>query len=281
MRSRQFIAVVTCYLVLLGIVLAVFLIQHGGSLAGRSSQLGIELFQALSIFQLVLIFIVTPASTAGSISGERQQQTWDLLLVTRLSTFDILLGKLLAGVATNAVLIAASLPLLAAVFFFGGVGIGDVIRTYAVFLGTILLLAATSLFISALTRRPTVSMIVSIAVSLVLGVGISLAVIAAEVNADVGGLGVVGELGSLPPGMAPLPPPAQLDPVVGLLSALPAGGDGTMLGDLGTIHHAFGLPLVLQMWVAFLVLTLVIAAVLLGLSTALMRFGLPHLRPLP
>jgi ABC-type transport system involved in multi-copper enzyme maturation permease subunit len=274
-RSRHFIAVVIAYAAILGGVTVAFLAQHGNDSSDQTTRVGIQIFQALSIFQLFLILLVTPATTAGAISGERQQRTWDLLLVTHQSAFDIVWGKLLAGLAANVLLIFTSLPLLASVFLFGDVAPGEVLQTYAVFLATILLLATISLLVSALSRRPTVSMVISSVISLALGVGLSLIAIYLEARSQITGPTDLGSFASLPPDAPALIPLAQLDPLVALLSVLPNGNGGTLLGDLGSIHHAFGLPLLLPLWVAFAALSVVVTALVLALATLLVRGGLP------
>lgn len=272
-RSRDFKALATVYLGILGALVITFLIQHGGPTPGRSSHDGVQLFQVLAIFQLALILFVSPISVAGAVSSERQRETWDLLLVTRLSSFDIIWGKLLAGLAFNFILVFASLPLLSSVFLFGGVGLGDVFQAYAVFLTTVVLLGIISLFISVLSYRPTVSVIISGAVSLLLGVGISLLVIYLEAGPQESGLAALTNLGSLPPDLPPLTPLAQIDPLVVLLSVLPNGNGGALIGDLGSIHHAFGLPLRLPLLAAFCLLTVAISATLLAASTLFTRLA--------
>jgi ABC-type transport system involved in multi-copper enzyme maturation permease subunit len=272
LRSRDFKAIVTLYIAVLGIIVIVFLLQHGGLVTNQSLHSGIQLFQILAIFQIFLLLFVTPATIAGTVSGERQQRTWDLLLVTGLSSFDILWGKLLAGLAFNVLLIVASVPLLSAVFLFGGVAPGDVLHTYTVFLATVLLLSITSLFVSVLSYRPTVSLIVSSMVSLALGVGLSLLILTLEAGSQESVLTILSDLGALPADLPPLTPLAQVDPLMALLSVLPSGGDGTLLGDLGSIDHAFGLPLRLPLWGAFDLLTVAISIVVLALSSLLVRF---------
>jgi len=100
-------------------------------------------------------------------AGERQHRTWDLLLASRVPTRDIVWGKLLAGISFNLVLIGASLPVFSLVFLFGGIGPGDWVPPFAVFLVSVLFLGSISLTVSALTARLTVSYMVSTLLSLI------------------------------------------------------------------------------------------------------------------
>jgi ABC-type transport system involved in multi-copper enzyme maturation permease subunit len=273
MRSFRSTVIIMAYMAILATIAIAFLIQQQGPAGSSSSDIGVRLYQALCIFQLFLILFITPATTAGAISGERQRQTWDLLLVTRLSRFGIVWGKLLTGVGFGILLLFASMPLFSLVFLFGGVEPGDIVQTYLVFLCTILFVGTASLFISACTRRLAVSMIVSNVMALVLGVGISLLTAylystQQSSRAFVGGPGIPYR-----PPQPTLTPLAQIDPLIALLSALPSGTGSTLLsGALGTVHHAFGLPLTLDLWRVYVILSLVLTLLLLAGTTLLVRY---------
>ncbi|MGI8825129.1 MAG: ABC transporter permease [Chloroflexota bacterium] len=278
MRGWRWAGVATLYVTILGAIAIAFLLQKYNPSAGSSrtsapSVAGIKLFQTLSIFQLFLIAFVTPATVAGAISGERQQRTWDLLVASRARSRDIVWGKLLAGIAFNLVLIGASLPVFALVFLFGGIGLSDLVPAFVVFLATVLFLGAISLTVSALTARLSVSFMVSILIALLLIGGLSLLALYLQSPSQIGVLTLGGlpfQTGNQP---APLTPLAQLDPLVALLSAVPAESGGTLLGGLGTIHHAFGLPWQLPWWEAYSVLAGLISLLLILGTTRLIRPG--------
>jgi hypothetical protein len=159
----------------------------------------------------------------------------------------------------------------------------DVVHTYIVFLMTVLFLGVTSLFISALTSRLAVSMIVSNIVALVLAVGLSLLSAYLESYGQQGGQVVrFGPNGPITPPTPPLTPLAQIDPLVALLSALPNGTGSSLLGGLGKIYHAFGLPLQMPLWTAYSVLAGVLSFLLLLATTFLVRHpGHARLRIFP
>jgi hypothetical protein len=96
---------------------------------------------------------LAPAFTSGAISLEREKQTLDMLAATPISSLAIVVGKLLSALAYVFLLIAASVPLTAIVFVFGGVGPDDVLRAYAVLIVSALGLGSMGLFISASMQR--------------------------------------------------------------------------------------------------------------------------------
>jgi ABC-2 type transport system permease protein len=276
MRGWRWAGVATLYVAILGVIAVTFLLQKysptdGSSGASAPSLAGVRLLQTLSIFQLCMIAFVTPATVAGTISGERQHRTWDLLVASRVQTRDIVWGKLLAGIAFNLVLIGASLPVFCLVFLFGGIGPLDLFAPFAVFLATVLLLGATSLTVSALTARLTVSYMGSMLIALVLTFGLSFVVLYLQAPGQVGVLTLSGLPFQTLNQPSPLTPLAQFDPLVALFSALPAESGGPLLGGLGTIHHAFGSPGQLPLWGGYIILAAVISVVLVFATIRLVR----------
>lgn len=115
------------------------------------------LYVILAAVQMALITLAAPALTAGSISGERERQTLDLLLVTKMSAFSIVTGKLLASLAFILLLIVGTLPVLSLVFYFGGVKVSSVLVMVCFMLMTALMLGSISVFFSCLFKRTVVS----------------------------------------------------------------------------------------------------------------------------
>jgi hypothetical protein len=69
-------------------------------------------FGGLIFFHYVLASELVPAYVAGLIAGERERRTIGDLLVTRLSSAEIVLGKLTAGLAQFATTFAIGVPAL-------------------------------------------------------------------------------------------------------------------------------------------------------------------------
>ena len=119
----------------------------------QSASIGRGIFAALMILQTLMIAILAPASTAGTISGERERQTLDLLAVTPISSVAIVVGKLLSALTWVFVLITASIPVAALVFVYGGVAPDDLLRGYLMLFVEAIAFGALGVFFSALVRR--------------------------------------------------------------------------------------------------------------------------------
>src|SRR5438552_8479485 len=99
---------------------------------GQAANYGQQLFLYLVLFQMGLIAFVTPALTAGAISGERERQTIDLLFVTRIPPFSIVWGKLIASMSFVVLLLLLSVPIFSLVFLFGGIELDQVVAAFIV-----------------------------------------------------------------------------------------------------------------------------------------------------
>ncbi|WP_029215240.1 ABC transporter permease subunit [Kallotenue papyrolyticum] len=115
--------------------------------------MGQGLFAALALTMTLLILFVTPALTAGAISGEHEQLTYDLLVATPLPPGRILSGKLVAALWYVLLLLFAAVPLGSVILLFGGLAPHDLLRALALLLLTALAAGMLGLLCSALSRR--------------------------------------------------------------------------------------------------------------------------------
>lgn len=118
-----------------------------------SAQVGQAVFIGLALAVQGLTVFLAPATTVNSISAEYERRTYDLILATPLTPAQLLVGKLLTGLAFTLLLLLAALPLFSVVVMFGGVTAGDILRVVAVVLGTAAAGAMLGLFCSAAARQ--------------------------------------------------------------------------------------------------------------------------------
>ncbi len=178
MRSWRAPLAITLYLGLLGAFgYGVFTIQVLTAQYAQvtAANIGQAVFVALAFFQLALVILFAPALAAGAISGERERQTFDVLLVSRVSAFGIVWGKLIASLAYLLLIIFTALPIFAAVFLFGGIDFEQFVLTHLVTVVTALEIGAVSIFFSALFRRSLPSTVTSYAGAFALVVGTAVA----------------------------------------------------------------------------------------------------------
>lgn len=124
---------------------------------GRSK----PLFIGLALVQMALIAFVTPGLSAGTVSGERERQTLNLLLTTHLSPASIVIGKLLASVSFILLLIVATLPIYALVLLYGGISPLQLLEVFGLFILTVLFCASFGILCSVWFKRTSVSTVVA------------------------------------------------------------------------------------------------------------------------
>lgn len=139
----------------------------------QSASIGRGIFIALMFLQTLMISVLAPASTSGTISGEREKQTLDLLAVTPISSVAIVVGKLLSALTWVFVLILASVPVTTLVFVYGGVAPDDIVRGYLLLVITAIAFGALGAFFSALMRRSGAATGLTFVAVLVATVGLS------------------------------------------------------------------------------------------------------------
>ncbi len=170
MRGRRAFAIMTIYLLLLGgfalmaekLVEANYSTGFGGQSAFAGAAIGQGIFAAVLMLMTLQVAFLAPSSTSGSISLEREKQTLELLIATPISSLAIVVGKLLSALVYVFLLIAASIPLMAVVFVYGGVGPEDVLRGYIVLVATALGLGSFGLLCSSIVKRTTAATAVTI-----------------------------------------------------------------------------------------------------------------------
>ncbi|MBR3823600.1 MAG: ABC transporter permease [Lachnospiraceae bacterium] len=121
----------------------------------------VYLFPVIGISQLCIIALITPIITASSISGEKERQTFDVMLTTAMSPFSIVFGKVTSAVVRIMFYVLGSLPIMALSFIVGGLGWS----TLLLYLLTVLLLAVFSgsigIFCSSICRKSITAVILS------------------------------------------------------------------------------------------------------------------------
>ena len=131
----------------------------------------LDLYLFVAGLEFVMLIGIMPAITAGSISGERERQTLELLMATRMTPAQIVFGKLAAALSTMSLLIVSSFPILAMVFVYGGVTVRDIGLLLLCYLAAAWLAGSLGVFCSSICRRTTTSTVATYAVMGVMVLG--------------------------------------------------------------------------------------------------------------
>jgi ABC-type transport system involved in multi-copper enzyme maturation permease subunit len=121
--------------------------------AQRQAQMGQVFFGTFALFTIIFMQVLAPVLTSNAIGAEKLARTLDVLLMTPISAWQIVCGKLFSRLITALTLIGLSLPVLAIVRLLGGVETSDMIGMIALSAATAMGSASLGLLLSTYIRR--------------------------------------------------------------------------------------------------------------------------------
>ena len=179
--------------------------------------------------QFFLIVLVAPALSACSIAGERERQTFDLLLITGIGVPRIILGKLMEHFAFLLLLIVGSFPIMMLANVTGGMPVSDIFMIM-LFLAIIAFAAlSVGIAVSTLFKRSLSAIVVTYLA--VFAIGISTWIMARYEILAADSYEMLCELETASPAtvLASIPKTIFLNPAVMLVMLL--------AGETGILHR--------------------------------------------
>lgn len=154
-RNVKFALTVLFYnLILIGIAIFGFSVAFSTTMTGRVEYSNaIALYAALIAIEAGMVMFLVPAFTAGSIAGEREKQTLEILLTTTLKPGQIVWGKLMSSISMVLLLIVSTLPTISIIFTIGGVDIFDLLEFVVVIFVCTLLIGSIGIWASVMMKR--------------------------------------------------------------------------------------------------------------------------------
>lgn len=147
---------------------------------------GAGIFSIVVNMVLLLVVLVSPTLSGNAINGDRESATLAAIQVTAVSTGDIMLGKLVAAIATGGAFLLVALPFLAFSLLGGGADPLVLLISILVLAAEIVIVAAIGVGLSGLIARP----LFSVATTYLVVAGL---VIGTLIVFALGGLAVRGE----------------------------------------------------------------------------------------
>jgi ABC-type transport system involved in multi-copper enzyme maturation permease subunit len=186
MRGARAFIVLTVYLLLLSCFTSIVYYSYSAeaSVAGGGAEmtyLGQAIFATVVLLEILTVTAITPAFTAGAISGERERKTYELLRTTLLPARGVISGKLAAALTYTLLLIVAAVPLQSLAFVLGGVVVEELALALVILLVTAIAYAAIGLFFSSLVRTTRAATGLSYVTAFLTTIGLPLVLLVAAV----------------------------------------------------------------------------------------------------
>jgi len=227
------------YLALMVLILLFALLGSGTTLRDLAQQ-GAKAFAVVSFGQVFLICILAPIFMGGAIAQESNQQTWDVMLTSPLSSLQIVMGNLFGRLFFVLALLISTFPLFAITQLFGGVPGSAIIESYAIAAFSALIMATIAITLSVTRtagRRSVFVFYASIIIFLFATYAIDLAL---QVKVVIGSDAVSTTV------MTPLNPFLTLNVLLNSNLYVPIDFAGT--GHLWPVRLWFGSPVAAQLW---------------------------------
>jgi len=119
-------------------------------------------------FTFFLFLFTLPGITMGSLSEEKKQGTYELLFTSPISSWDIILGKLMACFGFFFLIVASQIVFLTVIFKFGNPEIGPVVASYTGLALCALVMVAVGIFTSSLTSNQIIAYFTAVFILLIL-----------------------------------------------------------------------------------------------------------------
>ena len=155
MRGARAYWILLAYLTVLGIALVLTYAnwRWRAEVEGEAFAIGRAFFETLFFVQIGLVCLIAPGLTAGTITVEKEQRSYDLLAVTPMKARSIIIGKLISAISFSVLLVTCSLPLVSVCFLLGGVSPGEVFFAYVVLLMAAVTYGSIGMMWSAVSRN--------------------------------------------------------------------------------------------------------------------------------
>lgn len=119
------------------------------------------LVNLLFLGQYMLMSLMAPSFAAGAITGEKERDSFEMLMASPVKPGAIVLGKLAASLCPLAELMIGSLPVVMLCLPLGGVQFFEVVAAYLAMISSVTLFTAISLWCSSYFSRTSSSLVVS------------------------------------------------------------------------------------------------------------------------
>lgn len=170
LRSNRSFVLQLAYVTLLSLVVYFAWPSGEGGLTSVSSGAAQSLFELFFLGQFFLVALVAPTFASGSITGEKERKTYEMLLASPLEPMTILVGKLLSSLTYLVLLILSSLPLMILCFLLGGILLSEITRAYLVLILAAGTFGLISVACSSYFQRTSSALVVSYLVILPMAV---------------------------------------------------------------------------------------------------------------
>ena len=158
--NRSFVLLAVYQLLLAAVVLAAWPSDERLDLTTNPPS-ATKLVNLFFLGQYVIASLMAPSFAAGTIAGEKERKTYEMLLASPLRPGAIVIGKVVASLTHIGMLIIGSLPIIVLCLPLGGVSVYEVLAAYLGLIVSVILFGAIGVFCSSYFPRTSSALVVS------------------------------------------------------------------------------------------------------------------------
>lgn len=132
----------------------------------------IYFYIGMAIIQAILLMFIVPSLTSTAICAEREKQTLEVLLSTKMSTLSIIIGKLFSSISRVVLLIICTIPIYSITFLIGGINLSNVVELSLFFIVATIFVGAIGVFISTVVKTSRSATAISYGTVLLIFIGV-------------------------------------------------------------------------------------------------------------
>lgn len=141
-------------------VIAIFIAAYANG-SGTDYTGFLVIYQVIGWTQLGITLLIVPILTAGTISGEREKQTLEIMLTTPKKPLSIIWGKLLSALSNYMLFIISSIPIMAIAFILGGLNWFALLGYIVMMLVVVIYVGSVGVFCSSCFKKTIVSIVMT------------------------------------------------------------------------------------------------------------------------
>ena len=217
-RSIKFTLMIFAYIAVLSIAVMIYYSSVNEAIFSNGLYLeSSKLFYVvMALGQAILLLFIVPALSSTAICSEREKQTLDILLSSKLTPIQIIIGKVSASSLRVIILIISTMPLYAIGSLTGVIKISNILELIVFFIVNTIFVSSIGVFVSTYIKTSKVSTALSYALVLFIYIGI-IVITWAILMITVYKMSMSGNTLTTVPKASPI---VYLSPVVGFVSLL-------------------------------------------------------------
>ena len=158
-RSIKFTLMIFAYISVLSVAVMIYYSSVNEAIFSNGLYLeSSKLFYVvMALGQAILLLFIVPALSSTAICSEREKQTLDILLSSKLTPFQIIIGKVSASSLRVIILIISTMPLYAIGAIIGVVKISNILSLIVFFIVNTIFVSSIGVFVSTYIKTSKVS----------------------------------------------------------------------------------------------------------------------------